>query len=224
MATQEPVDAYVFMHLLAPDATIQQVVQRFRESTPHNGRRYDKETNPFGVRWAQQMVGSFVIFGAVTAPSLKDLQRWIAEDFWKAGVRSEWSIKDQQSRFLAPYKHSPPYYAFVRVRTRGSNPRKVLEALDMKMLEKIQPLIAEHGGAPDQEGGWREFFDFRAATVSGKGFDILIEMAADSLEELKTTIFEYVGATEGVESTDTSFSYVEAGEEEGSGEKASPGS
>lgn len=224
MATQEPVDAYVFMHLLEPDATIQQVVRRFRDSKPNDDQSYDKETNPFGVRWAQQMVGSFVIFGAVTAPSLKDLQRWIAEDFWNAGVRSEWSIKDRQSKFLAPYKHSPPYYAFVRVRTRGANPREVLDALDEKMLEKIQPLIVKHGGAPDQEGGWRDVFDFRAATVSGKGFDILVEMAAHSMEELTTTIFEYVGATEGVESTDTSFSYVEAGEEEGSGEKASPGS
>lgn len=181
-------DAYVFMHLLEPGTTIQSVVESFKS----------KE----GVRWAQQFVGSFVVFGAVTVSSFERLQELIAGEYWQAGVRSDWSAADRPSLWGAPHKHSPPYYAIVRVRT-AANPRNVLGALDQKMREKIDPLIKEHG-----EDGWREIFDFRAATVSGKGVDILVEMAAHSIEELKTTILDYIGTTDGVASTDTSFAHA----------------
>jgi hypothetical protein len=203
------VDAYVFMHLLDPGTDIPTVVRRFERSRPF-GKPFDKRRQRFGVRWAQHVVGSYVVFGAVTAPSLRDLQRWITDDFWKAGVRSEWSVKDRPSLWGAPYKHSPPYYSFIRVRSRG-NPRMVLRALDERMREKIDPLIEEYGlDNQYQEGGWRDHFDYRAATVSGKGFDILVEMAAESREELIDTIFEYVGTTDGVESTDTAFAVIDA--------------
>jgi hypothetical protein len=79
----------------------------------------------------------------------------------------------------------------------------VLGALDQTMRQKIDPLIEQHG-----EPGWREIFDFRAATVSGKGIDILVEMAAHSIDELKTTILDFNEQTEGVLSTDSSFAYA----------------
>jgi hypothetical protein len=203
------VDAYVFMHLLDPGTDIPTVVQNFEKSHPF-GKPFDKRRQRFGVRWAQHVVGSYVVFGAVTAPSLRALQRWITDDFWKAGVRSEWSVADRPSLWGAPYRHSPPYYAFIRVRARG-NPRKVLRALDERMRHKIDPLIEEYGlDNQYQEGGWRDHFDYRAATVSGKGFDVLIEMAAESREELIDTIFEYVGTTDGVVSTDTAFAVIDA--------------
>jgi hypothetical protein len=50
--------------------------------------------------------------------------------------------------------------------------------------------------------------DFRAATVSGKGVDILVEMAAHSIDELKETILDRIGPTEGVVSTDSSFAHA----------------
>jgi hypothetical protein len=185
-----PVDAYVFMHLLEPGTDIPGVVEGFGS----------KE----GVRWAQQFVGSFVVFGAVTVISLKRLQELIAGDYWNAGARSDWSVTDRPSLWGAPHRHSPPYYAIVRVRTSSSaNPRDVLDALDERMREKIDPLIEEHG-----EEGWREVFDFRAATVSGKGLDILVEMAAHSVEELTTTILDFIGPTDGVAATDTSYAYA----------------
>lgn len=220
----DPVDAYVFMHLLQADRTIQEVTQAFRNLPLHEGRRFEKENdpprraNPFGVRFAHQVVGSSVIFGAVSAPSFERLQSWIANQFWDVGVRSEWSIADRPSRYLAPYRHSPPFYAFIRVRTSG-NPRAVLDALDASMDRKILPLLEEYG--PDDEygrGGWRDQFDYRAATVSGKGVDILVELAANSIQELTDTIIDYIGPTEGVESTDTSYSYVK---EEDSGQAES---
>ena len=160
-----------------------------------------------GVRWAQHLVGSSVVFGAVTVSSLRRLHELIAGDYWEAGARSEWSLSDRPSLFGAPHKHSPPYqtppyYAIVRVRTSG-NPRTVLETIDERMREKIDPLIEEHG-----EDVWRETFDFRAATVSGKGVDILVEMAAQSVDELATSILEFIGPTEGVVSTDSSFAYA----------------
>lgn len=183
-----PVDAYVFMHLLEPGTDIPGVVQRFGAQE--------------GVRWAQQFVGSFVVFGAVTVNSLSRLQELIAADYWTAGARSNWSIADKASLWGAPHRHSPPYYAIVLVRT-SANPRSVLNALDERMREKIDPLISEYG-----DEGWREIFDFRAATVSGKGVDILVEMAAHSIDELKTTILDLIAPTEGVVSTDSSFAYA----------------
>jgi DNA-binding Lrp family transcriptional regulator len=183
-----PVDAYVFMHLLEPGTDIPGVVESFGS----------KE----GVRWAQQFVGSYVIFGAVTVSSLERLQELIAGEYWQAGARSEWSIVDKPSVFLAPHRHSPPYYALVRVRTRG-NPRDVLDALDEAFTQKIDPLKDAHG---DPE--WREVFDYRAATVSGKGFDILVELADQSLEQLNDSIIEIIGTTSGVASTDSSFAYA----------------
>lgn len=209
------VDAYVFVHMIEPVADLDEgqsqigeLLRRFRAAkAPFDDDGYPDEK--IGVRWAQQMVGSYVVFGAVTARSLQELESWIANEFWGAGIRSEWSVADTPSRYRAPYKHSPPYYAFVRVRTKG-NPRNVLKSMDSMMDAKILPLIEQYG--PDDEhglGGWRDVFDYRAATVSGKGFDILVELAAQSMEELTTTIFEYVAPTSGVASTDTSFSYVE---------------
>lgn len=194
MAGEGPeVDAYVFMHVFDPGTSIPEVVESF-------GSRE-------GVRWAHHFVGSSVVFGAVTVSSLQRLQELIVGDYWEAGARSEWSLSDRPSIWEAPHRHSPPYqtppyYAIVRVRTSG-NPRTVLDALDQTMKQKIDPLIEEHG-----EPGWREFFDFRAATVSGKGVDILVEMAAHSIDELKTTILDFIGQTEGVVSTDSSFAYA----------------
>lgn len=214
-AEPEPVDAYVFMHLIEPVSNLDEgktqigeLLRRFRESKEFRDDYEGYEGTRIGVRWAQQMVGSYVVFGAVTAPSLEVLESWIAKEFWDAGVRSEWSLADRPSRYRAPYKHSPPYYAFVRVRTRG-NPRDVLVALDTSMDEKILPLIDQYGD-DDQygQGGWRDHFDYRAATVSGKGFDILVELAAYSMEELTETILTFIGRTEGVVSTDTAYSYV----------------
>ena len=211
-----PVDAYVFVRQFEPlqdipgDQTqIGELLRRFRAAKEYRDDYEGFEGTRIGVRWAQQMVGSSVVFGAVTAPSLEVLQSWIAREFWDAGVRSSWHVKDTDSRYRAPHHHSPPYYAYVRVRTRG-NPRSVLRAMDAMIDDKILPLIELHG--PDDEhgeGGWRDVFDYRAATVSGSGFDILVELAAHSIEELTATIFDHLAPTPGVESTDTSFSYVE---------------
>ena len=57
------VGAYVFMHVLDPGTSIPGVVESFGS----------KE----GVRWAQHVVGSSVVFGAVTVSSLQRLQELI---------------------------------------------------------------------------------------------------------------------------------------------------
>ncbi len=197
------VDAYVFMHLFEPTpprdglTKIDDVLDRFRKSRP-----YDLEADR-GVRFAYQFVGSFVAFGAVTVDSLKELQELIAGDFWTAGVRSEWSVTDLPSRYGAPHKHSPPIHALVRIRTGTRSARSVLDALDDAFATKVDPLIEEYG-----EEHWREHFYYAAATVSGKGFDILVELADNSLEELKTLIFERIGTVDGVASTDSAFAYI----------------
>jgi DNA-binding Lrp family transcriptional regulator len=196
MPSEEPaINAYVFMHLFEPGAPregfnkIEDVLDQFRSKT--------------GVRWAHHFVGSFVAFGAVDADSLEDLQARIAGEFWDAGVRSEWSLADRPSLYGAPHKGSPPYHALIRVRTGGRDAGEVLDDLDAGFAPIIDPLIEEHG-----EGGWRDHFYYAAALVSGKGFDILVELADDSLEDLKALIFEKVRPVEGVASTDSSFAYM----------------
>lgn len=210
-----PVYAYVFVQQFEPVQDLQgdqtqigEFLRRFRAAKVYRDDYEGSEGTWIGVRWAQQIVGSSVVFGAVTAPSLEVLQSWIAREFWDAGVRSRWHVKDTDSRYRAPHHHSPPYYAYVRVRTRG-NSRNVLRAMDARMDDKIVPLIRLHGEDDEHgEGGWRDVFDYRAATVSGS-FDILVELAAQSIEELTATIFDHLAPTPGVESTDTSFSFVE---------------
>ena len=90
-----PVDAYVFVRQFEPlqdipgDQTqIGELLRRFRAAKEYRDDYEGFEGARIGVRWAQQMVGSSVVFGAVTAPSLEVLQSWIAREFWDAGVRS----------------------------------------------------------------------------------------------------------------------------------------
>jgi DNA-binding Lrp family transcriptional regulator len=189
------INAYVFMHVLDPAPPragfnkIADVLDQFRSKT--------------GVRWAHHFVGSFVAFGAVDADSLEDLQARIAGEFWDAGVRSEWSLAVKPSLYGAPHRASPPFHALIRVRTKRRNPDDVLDDLDAAFAPIVDPLIQEHG-----EVGWREHFYYAAATVSGKGFDILVELAAASMEDLTTLIFERIRPVEGVSSTDSSFAFI----------------
>lgn len=174
------VDAYVFMHLVDPGANIREVLDRFG-SMP-------------SVRFAHQFVGSFIGFGAVTVADLAELQDLIAGDFWGAGVRSEWSIVFQESRMLAPHKTSPPHYALVRVKAAPGMTRAVLRALDDVYEQRIRNEPPE--------------FHYAAAIVSGRGFDILVELAADSLQEVQDSILTDLASVDGVVSTDSSFAVV----------------
>jgi hypothetical protein len=189
------INAYVFMHLFEPGAPregfnkIEDVLDQFRSKT--------------GVRWAHQFVGSFVAFGAVDADSLGDLQARIAGEFWDAGVRSEWSLATKPSLFGAPHHGSPPFHALIRVRTKRRNPDDVLDDLDAAFTPIVVPLIGDYG-----EDGWRDHFYYAAATVSGKGFDILVELAAGSMEDLTKLIFERIRPIDGVSSTDSSFAFI----------------
>lgn len=190
-----PVDAYVFMHLFDPSAPrqgfskVDDVLDQFRGKS--------------GVRWAHQFVGSFVAFGAVTVATLNDLQALIAGEYWDAGVRSEWSIADRPSRYGAPHKGSPPFHALVRVRTADRTAGDVLDDLDDAFAPIVDPLIETHGD------GWHDYFYYAAALVSGKGFDILVELADNSLDEIKTLIFEKIRTIDGVAATDSSFAHIE---------------
>ncbi|HEY3211694.1 MAG TPA: Lrp/AsnC ligand binding domain-containing protein [Actinomycetota bacterium] len=196
MPSEEPaINAYVFMHLFEPGAPregfnkIEDVLDQFRSKT--------------GVRWAHHFVGSFIAFGAVDADSLEDLQARIAGEFWDAGVRSEWSLATRPSLYGAPHRGSPPFHALIRVRTKRRNPDDVLDDLDAAFAPIVDPLIGEYG-----EDGWRDHFYYAAATVSGKGFDILVELAAASMEDLTKLIFERIRPIEGVSSTDSSFAFI----------------
>ncbi len=186
---QPKVYAYVFMHLVEPGRDIQDVLESLREV---RGRR----RHP--VRFAAPFVGSFIGFAAVDADTFPELQSLVLNEFWAAGVRSEWSIVFRESQALGPHRGSnTPYYALVRAKAAPGRAFDALDALDRVYVT---------GGKIKEERPGE--FRYHAAVVSGKGFDLVVELGAESLPELQKTIIEDLAGVEHVVSTDTSFTFL----------------
>ena len=178
--------AYVFMHLVDPGRDIPGVLASLRRV--HTNRRHP-------VRFAAPFVGSFIAFAAVEVDSLAELQSLVLNEFWEAGARSEWSLVLQESSIMGPHRGSPPYYAIVRVKTAPKRAVEVLGLLDRKYKRKLKL-------EPPGE------FRYGAAVVSGRGFDIIVELGAESFEALTDSILGDLVGVDGIVSTDTSFTFL----------------
>ncbi len=120
-----------------------------------------------GVRFVGQFVGAFSLFGRVVADDLGELQRRIAGEYWDAGIHSDWSLNLTGSRLAAPKRASPDVCALVCARATA-DPFAVIEAIDRRF----------DGSA------------YGAAVVTARDFDLLVDLGADSLEEVVERVLD----------------------------------
>jgi hypothetical protein len=134
-----------------------------------------------GVAFIGQFVGAFSLFGRVLASELSELQTRIDDDYWDAGVRSEWSLNLTGGRIEAPKRASPNICALVRVRA-SEDPFVVIERMDERFT----------GSA------------YGAAVVTGSAFDMLVDLGADTVEDVLDRVLE-LRAVRGVGRTATAI-------------------
>jgi hypothetical protein len=113
-----------------------------------------------GVRFVGQFVGAFTLFARVVADDLGQLQGRIKNEYWNAGVRSDWSLNLTANRTAAPKRASPDICALVCARA-DDDPFQVIDALDGRFLD---------------EG------DYGAAVVTARDFDLLVDLGAETVE------------------------------------------
>jgi hypothetical protein len=149
------------------------------------GRRIDELRKSFAaapdVRFVGQFVGSFTLFGRVVADDMGELQRRIAGEYWDAGIHSDWSLNLTGSRLAAPKRASPDICALVCARATA-DPFAVIETLDGRF-----------GGSA-----------YGAAVVTARDFDLLVDLGADSLEEVVDRVLD-LRHVEGIGRTSTAI-------------------
>jgi len=177
-APERPIVLHIFSPTIEPGKSIRQVV----ESVGANGDQ---------VKFVAHFIGSFLVYTRVETPSLEDAQAFIAGPLWDAGVRSQTSTELKVSSIRGPKRASPPYCALVRVRAAGS-PFELLDALDATFKDKFEENTYWYG----------------AAVVSGRGFDVLVDLGRPSFEELWKAIVEDLLTVGGIADTDSSFAYL----------------
>jgi hypothetical protein len=126
-----------------------------------------------GVRFVGQFVGAFSLFARVVANDLGELQRRIAGEYWESGIHSDWSLNLTGARTAAPKRASPDICALVCARATG-DPFLALAALDAHFL-------------PDKA------HSYGAAVVTAQDFDLLVDLGADTVEEVLDRVVELRG-------------------------------
>jgi hypothetical protein len=164
---------YCFSNDIPPGKTIRQVVD-------------DIARQP-GIRFVAQFTGEYKIFAAAEFDAFEELQSAIAENYGPAGLSSQWVKLDQSSRIEAPKRGSPDNCAIVKVKTNGV-PKLVMDAIDDRFQDRYQQDHPDH-----------HFFSYGACTVvPGPDFQILVDLGADSLEEVVRTAKEDLRGVDGV--------------------------
>ena len=135
-----------------------------------------------GVRFVGQFVGAFNLFARVVANDLGELQRRIANEYWDAGVHSDFSINLTGSRPAAPKRQSPDICALVCAQVTA-DPFAVLDSLDETFLDVVP---------------------YGAALVTAADFDLLVDLGGDTIEEVVERVFE-LRAIPGIGRTSTAL-------------------
>jgi hypothetical protein len=164
---------YCFSNDIPPGKTIPEVID-------------DIARQP-GIRFVAQFTGEYKIFVAAEWDRLEELQTAIAENYGPAGLSSQWVKLDISSQIKAPKRGSPDYCAIVRVKT-DDDPAEVLAAIDDRFEERYQQDEPDH-----------HLFSYGACTVvPGPDFQILVDLGADSLQEVIRTAKVDLRAVDGV--------------------------
>jgi hypothetical protein len=112
----------------------------------------------------------------------------LANALWPEGVRTERSSEVGISRVRGPKRASPRFNALIRIRPEG-DPFTLLESLD----DEFEPRF-------DPDSYW-----YGAAVVTGRGYDVLVDLGRPSLEELTAAVLEDLRNVSGIGRTDTSW-------------------
>ncbi len=171
---------YGFADHIEPGKTVRQVVE-------------DLARQP-GVRFVAQFTGAYLVFAAAEHETLEQAQAAIGA-YVDAGFRTEWSTLVGPSRLDAPKRQSPDYCAIVRAQADG-DPERILAAIDDRFEERFRADPAH------------EHFSYGAGVVTGRDFDLLVDLGADSIDELARTISRELRTVGGVGRTSTSFAYL----------------
>jgi hypothetical protein len=140
------------------------------------------------LKFASTFVGSFQVYAHTEFPTIGHAQAGFSELLWPQGVRTELSTEVAISQISAPKRNSPDFCALVRVRPQG-NPFEFLNTLDDHFGELFDP-----------DSYW-----YGAAVVTGRGYDLLVDLGRPSFEELMDAVANDLRAVPGLGRTDTSW-------------------
>lgn len=169
--------AFVFVHEVDPGANIRAVIGDVRGLGEPR------------MRFAAEVVGSYLGFAHVRTETLGEMHDLIAVDLWERGVHCSHAIeKDvakQGERLIGAKRSTPEIIALSRVRTRTG---ALYDVLDM--------MAAEHGPLRRT---------FRGASVVFGDFDILLQLGGESYEEVADDAANALQSIDGISGTDTAF-------------------
>lgn len=140
-----------------------------------------------GVRFAARFLGSFQVYTHSAFQTLADAQD-LLDELWSLGLRTEQSTEVRVSRIMGPKRGSPDFCALIRIRPEV-DPFTLLDRLD----DYFGPLV-------DPDAYW-----YGAAVVTGRGYDLLVDLGRPSFEELFRAVLEDLRNVEGIGRTDTSW-------------------
>jgi len=139
------------------------------------------------VRFASQYVGSFQVYVHLAVDSVAEAMR-AGNILWPAGVRTETSSEVKVSRINGPKRASPRYSALVRIRP-AVDPFHLLDQLDDAFESRVDP----------------ETYWYGAAVVTGRGYDLLVDLGRPTEDELLAAVLEDLRGVDGIRRTDTSW-------------------
>jgi hypothetical protein len=140
------------------------------------------------VRFIGQFIGSFQVYAHIQVDSLASAQRLASDVLWGEGLRSESSTEVRESRIMAPKRASPDFCALIRIRP-DIDPFSMLDRLDDHFERLVDP----------------ETYWYGAAVVTGRGYDLLVDLGRPSFEELFEAVVRDLRAVDGIGRTDTSW-------------------
>lgn len=175
-----PKDVVSYVFLTNPDRPPSQAKQDLAE-TP-------------GCYFVAEFVGTFHVFAALEHDTIQELQA-ASGDYWNAGVRSEFVVLQKPSAVAVPKRGSPIHCAIVRATARD-DPFAVLDRLDETFGGRFE------ADEPDHASFW-----YAAGIVTGP-YDLLIDLGADTHQELMRTIVEDLRGVQGIGKTITAVAFL----------------